>query len=176
MASTRTGDQKDELQESWIEVHYTGDERCVPQAQSAYNGSFEKLLLEAQKESRSPSRANSRDTSGRGSPKSLHSPNNEPASAEDLRDPGTDWIWDWSSGPEAMPSSNFNGKFKHPAGKKSGVISHKERRKTLLSRENMPVLLLTHTCTLVLGILGGVAVVYIYGKLQRNTPVPFSLE
>lgn len=179
MASSQRPEQEGDLNDSWVELQFQQNAAAssteptieTPQA-SIYNGNLEKLLIEAQRESRTPSHANSKESSARGSPKSPHSPS-EWASADwrTKQDPGTDWIWDWSSGPEVQPQSDWNGKFRHPGSKprrtplsirKSPVL-----KSGIFRLENLPTLLLTHACTFFLG----AAVMFMYLKKYCNWAV-----
>lgn len=171
MSSSQATQSKDNLQDSWVELHYLNGKHGNRQngatnsqepesSQVIYPENIEKLLIEAQKESRTPSRNSSRDTSARGSPKSPHSPSNELATnGQDEREPVTDWIWDWSSRPEMIPPSDFNGKFKHPIMRKNklSVRNTPVMRSGIFrvfSLENLPVLLLSHACAVFLGAAG----------------------
>lgn len=169
MSASQATQSKDNLQDSWVELHYqnnrngqngAGNSQEPESSQLIYPESIEKLLIEAQKESRTPSRNNSRETSARGSPKSPHSPSNELAiNGQDERDPGTDWIWDWSSRPEMMPPSDFNGKFRHPPTRRNklSVRNTPVMRSGIFrvfSLENLPILLLSHACAVFLGAAG----------------------
>ncbi|KAK6185348.1 hypothetical protein SNE40_007601 [Patella caerulea] len=177
MASAQKPETSEELNESWVELQQNpsmvsslqGD---LPHSHSSYNGNLEKLLIEAQRESRTPSRPNSKESSTRGSPKSPHSPNNEwVGDWREKQDPGTDWIWDWSSRPEIQPNSDWTGRFKHPTAKpgRHGLsVRHTRVMKNgVFSIENLPTLLLTHACTFFLG----AAMMLIYVKKYCNWAV-----
>jgi len=162
---------QDELHESWVNLEpqqnpESGSDPVIETPVSINNGALEKMLIEAQRESRTPSFANSKESSARGSPKSPHSPNSEwaPADWRTKQDVGTDWIWDWSSGPEIKPSSDWNEKFRHPGGKPRRTVPNTRKapvvKTGLFSFENLPSLLLTHACTFFLG----AAVMFIYLK------------
>ncbi|XP_071089608.1 BCL2/adenovirus E1B 19 kDa protein-interacting protein 3-like [Haliotis cracherodii] len=173
MASTQRPDQSEDLNDSWVELQNQAMAAGEP-VPSVYNGNLEKLLIEAQRESRTPSRPNSKESSARGSPKSPHSPNSEWA-ASDWRsrteDPGTDWIWDWSSRPEVMQPGDWNGKFRHPTAKPRRHImsmrNTKVMKKGVFNLENLPTLLLTHAATFFLG----AAVMFMYIKKYCNLAV-----
>ncbi|GFS13069.1 histone-lysine N-methyltransferase SETMAR [Elysia marginata] len=183
MASAARPDQKaDDLNDSWVELHYQSsplksagqpvetmssstDPVCdiiTPQLPlSCSTGSMERLLIDAQRESRTPSRPNSNQSSQGGSPKSPSSPNSE-WSNDDWRskqDPGTEWMWDWSSRPEVQQSvDSMCEKFRHPGSLGSkrhsplSVRNTKVMSKTgVFSLANLPTLLLTHACTFFLG-------------------------
>uniref|UniRef100_K1RL95 BCL2/adenovirus E1B 19 kDa protein-interacting protein 3 n=1 Tax=Magallana gigas TaxID=29159 RepID=K1RL95_MAGGI len=109
------------------------------------NSEVEKLLIEAQKESRSPSRANSKESSAQGSPKSPHSPNNE---LQESRDPGTEWIWDWSSRPEANPPLEWKERFKRPA---TSVRNTRVMKTMFFSWENLPYIVCSSTIAFISG-------------------------
>jgi len=129
---------------------------------------MEKLLLEAQRDGSRGSSRNASTTSSRGSPKSPHSPNNEPAGDISTIQEGEtpeaqevqDWIWDWSSRPEAIPPSEYNGRFKHPRRTKLSVRNTQIMRNGIFNLENLPTLLLTHAATFIMG----AAVMFIYLK------------
>ncbi|CAL1547006.1 unnamed protein product [Lymnaea stagnalis] len=181
MASTQRPDRTDDLNDSWVELHYVQQEKGTQfvMAESSsidpelsYPSSMEKLLIDAQRESRTPSRPASKESSHRGSPKSPASPSGEWSGEEwrSKQDPGTDWIWDWSSRPELQQSfETMSEKFRHP-GSKFGrtplsVRNTQVMKKTrLLSWANLPTLLFTHACTFFLG----AAAVFIYFKKYCN--------
>ncbi|PVD30193.1 hypothetical protein C0Q70_09455 [Pomacea canaliculata] len=168
---------------SWVELQ-TATPPAEPTIEtphpSIYNGSLEKLLIEAQRESRTPSHANSKESSARGSPKSPHSPNSEWSTGDwkTKEDPGTDWIWDWSSGPEVQPQGDWNGKFRHPISKPRrtplSIRKSPVMKTNIFHLENLSTLLLTHACTFFLG----AAVMFIYLKKYCNLAavVPSSLD
>ncbi|XP_059159386.1 BCL2/adenovirus E1B 19 kDa protein-interacting protein 3-like [Physella acuta] len=176
MASTQRPDRGDDLNDSWVELHYAqqqstqGYSNMNPEV--CYGSSMEKLLIDAQRESRTPSRPNSKENSYRGSPKSPASPNTEWSSEEwrTKQDPGTDWIWDWSSRPELQQSfETMSEKFRHPGSKYSrtplSVRNTQVMKKTrIFSWANLPTLILTHACTFFLG----AAAVFIYFKKYCN--------
>lgn len=164
---------------------YSGEPPSFSRPISIHNGQMEKLLLEAQKEgsrssSRVPSTAAS-TASSRGSPKSPHSPNNELASLpigtiqEGPIGSGAvlgsgqeaDWIWDWSSRPEALPPSQWGSQFKHPRRARLSVRNTGVMRSGPFCLENLPTLLLTHACTFIMG----AAVMFMYLKKYCNWAV-----
>lgn len=181
------------MNDSWVELHYQSSplksgqtvdvmssstdpaNDITPQLPlSCSTGSMERLLIDAQRESRTPSRPNSNQSSQGGSPKSPSSPNSE-WSNDDWRskqDPGTEWMWDWSSRPEVQQSiDSMCEKFRHPSSvgsKRHSLLSVRNTRvmsKTrLFSLANLPTLLLTHACTFFLG----AAAVIIYFKKYCN--------
>jgi len=150
------------------------------------SGQMEQLLLEAQRESRGSSRFNSQPSSSRGSPKSPHSPNNEMVAVpaippiqegqvlQAVQQIPTDWIWDWSSRPEALPHHN-NGS---SDGSTSRVYQHPRRNR--LSVRNTPVmrsgglyqhlstLLMTHAASFIIG----AAAMFLYLKKYCNWSPP----
>jgi BCL2/adenovirus E1B protein-interacting protein 3 len=117
--------------------------------------------------------------SSRSSPKSPHSPNNEPASDFPIATiqvnskegrvlqavQGTDWIWDWSSRPEAHPNSDSHSKYKHPKKSKLSVRNTVVMER-LFCLENLPALLVTHLSSF----LVGAAVMFIYLKKYVKLP------
>ena len=122
---------------------------------------FHKLLMEAQHES-SSSPATSNESSGGVSPRQV--PYSGDVDGQKPQDLGTDWVWDWSSGPEVTPASNtFSQKFQRP-GKKpplppvNGRGSPAKLKPGFFGR--MSRLLLTHACTFFLG----AALMFIYLK------------
>ncbi|BFZ01347.1 hypothetical protein BsWGS_04386 [Bradybaena similaris] len=127
---------------------------------------MEKLLIDAQRESNTPSRPNSNESSHKGSPKCPASPSNEWPNDEwrTKQDLGTDLIWDWSSRPEVQQSIvKLSEKCRNPGSKLSHVPvcvrNVQVTKKTkLFSWTNLPTLFLTHACTFFLG----TAVVFIY--------------
>ncbi|KAK3724295.1 hypothetical protein RRG08_043292 [Elysia crispata] len=194
MASSARPDQRtDDLNDSWVELHYQSSplksgqpveilssstdpsyDVCPALPISCSTGSMERLLIDAQRESRTPSRPNSNQSSQGGSPKSPSSPNSEWSNEEwrSKQDPGTEWMWDWSSRPEVHQSvDSMYEKFRHPSSLGSkrhsplSVRNTKAMSKTrLFSLANLPTLLLTHACTFFLG----AAAVIIYFKKYCN--------
>ncbi|GFO40847.1 Bcl2/adenovirus e1b 19 kda protein-interacting protein 3 [Plakobranchus ocellatus] len=195
MASAPRPEQRgDDLNDSWVELHYQASPLKSSQAGeiassstdpshdvlnsdlpiSCSTGSMERLLIDAQRESRTPSRPNSNQSSQGGSPKSPASPNSEWSNEEwrSKQDPGTEWMWDWSSRPEMQQSlDSMCEKFRHPGsvgGKRHtpmSVRNSKVMNKTrIFSLANLPTLLLTHACTFFLG----AAAVIIYFKKYCN--------
>ncbi|BFY98229.1 hypothetical protein BsWGS_01269 [Bradybaena similaris] len=177
MATAQKPEKTQDLIDSWVELHYDQTSKVgveiVAESSSTdpavfYTGSMEKLLIDAQRESATPSRPNSQQSSHRSSPKSPASPNSEWSNEEWhlKQDPGTDWIWDWSSRPELQQSfDNLSEKFRHPGSKVNrtplSVRNTQVMKKTrLFSWANLPTLLLTHACTFFLG----AAAVFLYFK------------
>jgi BCL2/adenovirus E1B protein-interacting protein 3 len=177
-SSKRSGSGENILNESWEELHFQQQKSgCVTpdvlnQSRNTplpgLSNQMEKLLLEAQRESRGSSRMSSNASSSKGSPKSPHSPNNEYASlpipaihegevlqAVQRSDIPTDWIWDWSSRPEAVPPS---GKYRL-TGTKLSVRNTKVMRSAGIF-DHLPSLLVSHACTFFLG----AAAMFIYLK------------
>ncbi|XP_076460519.1 BCL2/adenovirus E1B 19 kDa protein-interacting protein 3-like [Babylonia areolata] len=162
--------QEGELNDSWVELQMQQNLGLMaeptietPHQASAYNGNLEKLLIEAQRESRSTSYANSKESSARASPKSPPSPSSADWGSEGRTrlDPGSDWIWDWSSGPEIQQPGDWSGKFRHPGAKPRRIPAKVPVTKSGIFRlENLPTLLLTHACTFFLG----AAVMFMYLK------------
>ena len=186
MASAQRSDSREEpLNDSWVELHFQQQQQAVGSTHPSsgastprpypgtaiHSSAMEKLLLEAQRDfSRGSSRvasATSTAASSRGSPKSPHSPNNEPStlglfseistiqerpvSATSSQESNSDWIWEWSSRPEAVPPSEFGSKFKHPRRHKLSVRNTKVMTSGIFALENLPILILTHACTFFLG-------------------------
>lgn len=174
-----------ESNEAWVELHLqhtttvTEPSIWIPQ-ESIHDGSLEKLLIDAQHESCAASRTNSKEPSAGGSPRSSHSPSTEWSIGEwqTKQDPGTDWIWDWSSGPEVQPMSDWGHKFRHPIGKprfpSARIPKSTNTKPSFFHLDNLPTLLLTHACTFVFG----AALMFIYLKkyCNWNVVVPQSLE
>uniref|UniRef100_A0A0B7AQG1 BCL2/adenovirus E1B 19 kDa protein-interacting protein 3 n=1 Tax=Arion vulgaris TaxID=1028688 RepID=A0A0B7AQG1_9EUPU len=183
MASTQRSEKSEDLNDSWVELHCDMHGKVgsdtLPESSStdpavSYTDSMEKLLMDAQRESATPSRPNSNESSIRGSPKIPASPNSEWSNEEwrTKQDPGTDWIWDWSSRPELQNSfDNLSEKFRHPGSKVSrtplSVRNTQVMKKTrLFSWANIRTLLFTHACTFVLG----AAAVFLYFKRYCSFP------
>lgn len=154
--------QEGDLNESWVELQLQQTVGAgameptieTPHRATLYNENLEKLLIEAQRESRSTSYANSKESSAKGSPKSPPSPastdgNEEGRTKADTT--STDWIWDWSSGPEIQQSGDWSERFRHPKGKSPRVVAKSMTKSGVFRLENLPTLLLTHACTFFLG-------------------------
>lgn len=157
--------REDNLNDSWVQL---GSQPDTPQPpQSIYNGAMEKLLLEAQKESRDASQSGSR-TSPNNSPKGPHSPKSDVSpsliSAPDTqvegltsvvqRELGTEWVWDWSSRPECIPPSDYGTQFRRPSptpSKRGHKLSVRNSEIFGLGLKSLSFLLITHACTLVVG-------------------------
>ncbi|XP_022080791.1 BCL2/adenovirus E1B 19 kDa protein-interacting protein 3-like [Acanthaster planci] len=175
---------EDSLNDSWVVFNQEGGDsgngNSTNRPLSMYNGNMEKLLMEAQRESRSTSRGSSQG----GSPKSPHSPvgsgaNSGPGStysngsdrsqtAPILPGPGAglaqgtaEWIWDWSSRPEPLPPKEF--RFKHPDHTRLSIRKSKAMKSNFLSTEVLsvfiPSLILTNLLTLGIGIYIGLRVI-----------------
>jgi BCL2/adenovirus E1B protein-interacting protein 3 len=152
--------KNERLNESWIEVQDSQlSESQSPVPARAANSAMEKLLLEAQKESSSgtsridspaSSKASSRCSNGDRAANS-DSPQAEPDLMPELK--GTDWVWDWSSRPEAIPPSGTVSRLKHPTPQRSRFSIRNTRimHGLYYSMENLPMLLLTHACSFILG-------------------------
>ncbi|CAH1784000.1 unnamed protein product [Owenia fusiformis] len=164
---------------------------------SIHNGEMERLLGEAQREwsrsssrvtscnpsntpsnapSNAPSNTSSHRSSPRASPKSPHSPVNELSSSDfstiqenqELQNTVKDWIWDWSSRPEAHPPSDMSAMFKHPVKKhKLSIRNTRVMRSGPFCLENLPTLLMSHACTFFLG----AAAMFIYLRRYCNLAV-----
>lgn len=150
------------VEESWVEL--SGGITPPVESQFVYGGNLEKLLIEAQRESRSSSRPNSKESSARGSPKGLHSPTNELSNGEtsqENRDPGTDWIWDWSSRPEALPPSDLVERLKHRG--KNGTKNSKYIRKE--DAYSLKYIIVSNACSFMVGI--GLASIGFYFVMKR---------
>ncbi|XP_064630141.1 BCL2/adenovirus E1B 19 kDa protein-interacting protein 3-like [Lineus longissimus] len=176
MTDSRINAQEENLNDSWVELHYQNhghgpDQSGVTSVHSVHNGNMERLLMEAQRDSSSKasSNASSRGASSRGSPRGPHSPNSELATGEVGKEiVVSDWIWDWSSRPETNPPSEW--KFKHPKPRhhKLSVRNTGVMRSGIFRMENLPMLLLTHACTFFLG----AATMFIYLKKYCNWSAP----
>lgn len=170
MTSTPKSVVDESLNDSWIEVNYGSGEGTQSNSRNTplsfvgplYNGNVEKLLLEAQRESSHSSAVGSALSSYRDSPKSPHSPVNEPASTDafiinkitvDLlnkdKQVGTDWIWDWSSRPDQIPPKVW--KFRHPQRTTLSLRNSKVVKQGLFSSEVLSILFLTNLLSLLLG-------------------------
>lgn len=164
MADNEAVDLIDDLNGSWVELYH----QSIPPdtvTESIHNGNMEKLLIEAQQESRTPSRPNSTVSSNRGSPKLPTSPKEWVNTEGPQVDPiGTDWIWDWSSRPEIQPQGDLSGQYKHPRRYRLSVRNTKVMRDGIFCMENLPTLLISHACSFVLG----AAVMFMYLKKYCN--------
>ncbi|XP_060569049.1 BCL2/adenovirus E1B 19 kDa protein-interacting protein 3-like, partial [Ruditapes philippinarum] len=135
---------KDELgglNESWVDVYKNeSSENSSNGAGSPKNENFqqsglytplniEKLLQDAQRESEQ----NSRETSTRTSPKIR-----TPTEGEVTQELSTDWIWDWSSGPEMVQPSQAM-KFTKAAKKRPGYTLRNTSvmRTSIFCKENV---------------------------------------
>ncbi|XP_033633280.1 BCL2/adenovirus E1B 19 kDa protein-interacting protein 3-like [Asterias rubens] len=168
---------EESLNDSWVVFNQEGGDGNRPH--SIYNGNMEKLLMEAQRESRSTSRGSSQG----GSPKGPPSPNGSGANSapgstysngsdrsqtapllpgsSTAVGHGTEWIWDWSSRPEPLPPKEF--RFKHPDHTRLSIRKSKAMKSNFLSAEVLsvfiPSLILTNLLTLGLGIYIGLRVI-----------------
>lgn len=181
MSSSSTNDSKQEsLSESWIDFTRTqaAAQAEVPIGELTASSSspvkmtpvsstaLEKLLLEAQRESSYASSRIESLTSSRASPRGQHSPtNDQPTNSLQLDDPrlpleidenndeevAGKWVWDWSSRPEVVPPSCLQ--FKHPVTMKHSLSIRNTRimRGIVFSLENLPLLIVTHACSFLLG-------------------------
>lgn len=149
--------QKDDLNESWVDLHFknggnsdgSSSGQGSPKSENNIHQSglymplnIEKLLQDAQRESNQ----NSREASARTSPKAMHSPTGLPTK-ESI---GTDWMWDWSSGPEINQSKEkFAVKLQNAARERPRYTS--VRKTSIFSRENLTALVASHLSVFVLG-------------------------
>ncbi|CAG5119300.1 unnamed protein product [Candidula unifasciata] len=171
MASAIINEKSDDLKNSWVEL--SCDEHAKEGVEAGNinltvtcTDSMEKLLFDAQRESATPSRPNSNESSHRGSPKSPASPSTEWPNEEwrSKQDLDTDLVWDWSSRPEVQQSfDKLREKFRHSGSKLSNIPvcsrnAPVTKKTQLFSWANLPNLFLTHACTFFLG----AAVVFIY--------------
>lgn len=137
---------------------------------SASSKALEKLLFDAQKESSSASSRIDSLASSRTSPHSQHSPTADLSTTPEIETVislqidnhmlplgeedhlvGGNWVWDWSSRPEAVPPSSLP--FKHRAAKKHRLSIRNTgiMRGIVFSLENLPLLVFTHACSFALG-------------------------
>lgn len=147
MSSDTQSNSSENLQGSWVELHYSSSGSGSPGQQfgqgqaraSLQEGDMERMLLEAQRES---GRSSSRGSSHCDSPPRSHTPlllhrssdvhTGEKSSSQSEEDSlerrleidnlmkkNPDWIWDWSSRPENVPPKELI--LKHP--KRGGVLS-----------------------------------------------------
>ncbi|XP_014673131.1 PREDICTED: BCL2/adenovirus E1B 19 kDa protein-interacting protein 3-like [Priapulus caudatus] len=172
MSSLQTHSQESPsgLNESWVELDAAPGGMVRVSSIHDDEGTMEKLLIEAQRESNQSSaigsKSNSKGNSPRGvqtpasiSPKGLQSPSSGSELAgdfnglssriinEDLK-ANTDWIWDWSSRPEPMPPKEF--KFRRPPQKAPLSIRNTKAMKTGFT-ELIPLLIISNLMSLVLG-------------------------
>ncbi|XP_072042590.1 BCL2/adenovirus E1B 19 kDa protein-interacting protein 3-like [Amphiura filiformis] len=186
MTSTPRNEPEESLNESWVEVPGGQQPGELPQlggsaSSMVYrplnisNTNMEKLLMEAQRESRS----NSRGSSQGGSPKSPNSPvlSSGPSapgstysgsSSERPQVPGdmgmlnrAEWMDCWASRPEPQPPKEF--RFKQlPEHTRLSIRKSKAMKSSLLSSENwtyvIPSLLITNIFALGLGIMIGMRI------------------
>jgi len=145
------------LNESWVEVveGQAGSVSQSPVPARAVNSAMEKLLLEAQKESSSSASHADSPASSNSSTRSFNgdrAANSESPQADaDLK--GTDWVWDWSSRPEAIPPSGTASHLKHPTSQRCRFSIRNTRVMSglYLSLEHLPMLLISHACSFLLG-------------------------
>ncbi|XP_064603746.1 BCL2/adenovirus E1B 19 kDa protein-interacting protein 3-like [Liolophura sinensis] len=175
MATSQKNGHSEDLNESWVELGPRETDGVT--SHSVHHGNLEKLLIEAQRESRSSSQQTSTASSLRGSPKSPHSPNNELAPS-DFRtiqeEPGTDWIWDWSSMPTAQPPSDWGSRFKHPKKNRLSVRNTRVMQNGVFCLENLPTLLLSHAASFFLG--AAVMLVYLKKYCNWATVTPATMD
>lgn len=177
MASRTSSDSRsDSLNGSWVEVEQ--NVRYYPPPSPVKHAplntfTLERLLREAQRESpKSISCANS-PYSSRHSPRSPPPSPSEDLSVADIdqamagqESGGADWVWDWSSRPEVVPPSDYACNMKHPLSRwqKLSIRNTRVMHAIYLSLENLPMLIITHACTFVLG----AATMLIYLKKYWN--------
>ncbi|XP_071947690.1 BCL2/adenovirus E1B 19 kDa protein-interacting protein 3-like [Antedon mediterranea] len=185
MSSTPRTENEDNLSESWVELNYGQDALNGSQGRAVINvnrATMEKLLMEAQRESRNTSRGSSQG----GSPKGSHSPvasapgsiapgslgsglstgsSNEKAPGNllpgQIAARGSDWIWEWSSRPELRPSKDYS-RLKHPEKSGLSIRKSKAMKSELLSadflRVFIPSMLLTNILSVGIGIYVGLRI------------------
>ncbi|KAH3789851.1 BCL2/adenovirus E1B 19 kDa protein-interacting protein 3-like [Dreissena polymorpha] len=177
MSTNGTQMQRDDLQESWVDLYYQASGQSSPKREGTDIHSsgiytplnIEKLLTDAQRESVN----NSREPSARTSPKCPRSPvlslsNSSNTSNVDVREePGTDWIWDWSSGPERNPLGDHSVKFRRPRQDYKSLRNSKTLR-AIFNSDSLPTLLITHACTLVIGAVFGASIVWVIWRYPRR--------
>jgi len=144
------------LNESWVELNLSG---MANKGSGLSTPSYEKLLVEAQKESG----MTSRNSSGHNSAKALHSPPLSAASStpsEELRrspieiphEQLQEFIRDWSSRPEIIPPSDYGMKLERPIKRHPlSVRNTRVMKESWLSSENLPTLMITHAASFVVG-------------------------
>ncbi|XP_026119897.1 BCL2/adenovirus E1B 19 kDa protein-interacting protein 3-like [Carassius auratus] len=174
---------EENLQGSWVELHFNNGSGSTPKgaseeqsASTAPSGDLEKMLMDAQHESgRSSSRGSlpcdSPPTSHlrRGSEVHSSGGKNSSQSEEDylerrkeveiLMKKNADWIWDWSSRPENLPPKEFV--LRHP--KRSSTLSMRNtsvmKKGGIFSAEFLkvflPSLVLSHILAVGLGVYIG---------------------
>lgn len=154
--------QKDELNESWVDLHYknsssenSSNGQGSPKTETNIELSglytplnIEKLLQDAQRESGQ----NSREASARTSPKALHSPTE--VSTQEMQVP-TDWMWDWSSGPEKNQAREQAYKLRNAAKKRQGYTLRNTSvmKNSVFCKENLTILIVSHVSVFALGAL-----------------------
>ncbi|KAF7490603.1 hypothetical protein SSS_03744 [Sarcoptes scabiei] len=160
MASTTQSDDIVSLNDSWIDINENFPSSCetplhilVKNNNIAPLQSLERLLLDAQKESGTPSFKGSWFGSLPITPDGLQTPPNSLylRNTGDLNDRtkyNNDWIWDWSnrSDPTTKDWTHLKSDKKHRTTFRQWVI-----RRGILSKEVLSLLLLTNVLSLILG-------------------------
>ncbi|GAB5578892.1 BCL2/adenovirus E1B 19 kDa protein-interacting protein 3 [Prionailurus iriomotensis] len=190
------GLQEENLQGSWVELHFSnnGNGSSIPASASIYNGDLEKILLDAQHESgRSSSKSSHCDRwtpqdTNRASEIDAHSVGEKNSSqseedyierrkeVESILKKNSDWIWDWSSRPENIPPKELL--FKHP--KRTATLSMRNtsvmKKGGLFSAEFLkvflPSLLLSHLLAIGLGDLHRKASDHLHQHLLMKNQSP----
>ncbi|XP_040847853.1 BCL2/adenovirus E1B 19 kDa protein-interacting protein 3 [Ochotona curzoniae] len=173
--------QEENLQGSWVELHFSSNGSSAPASASIYNGDMEKILLDAQRESgrsssksshcdspprsqtpQDPTRVSETDTQSLGEKNSSQSEEDyieRRKEVESILKKNSDWIWDWSSRPENVPPKEFL--LRHP--RRTATLSMRNtsamRKGGIFSAEFLkvflPSLLLSHLLAIGLGIYIG---------------------
>jgi BCL2/adenovirus E1B protein-interacting protein 3 len=164
--------------DSWVEL--------APPSRGSLCSSVDAYLLT---DAQQPTKGGSHN-----SPKSLQSPNVELEDLEavkykltrDMLPPGkgTDWIWDWSSRPEAVPPKEY--RFRHPGssalttppnspvpspGEVASSLSLRHSR-LLKSQSLSPEVLIGFVVSNLLTLLLGACIGYYIGKRGQEEPCP----
>lgn len=173
MSSTENvGRHDDVLNDSWEELTYKSQTSVCPSPPNAPSQSssvIERLLRDAQRESSHSTSSNVGSVcSCSASPRSGQSLSTDlPPDTFEVSmmqgtlgtppcEPTNDWVWDWSSRPEIVPpwaSSHNLQPFKHPVSRRRTYSIRNSRlmQSLMVSLENLPLLIITHACTFILG-------------------------
>jgi len=156
-----TDKQREEnLNESWVDVGTSGGSAAAnssPVPLRTTKDVMERLLLEAQRESTNASHANtpasSKASSNGDRTANSGSPQAEVESLPELKE--NDWIWDWSSRPEICPPTDTATRLKHPETTpqrcRLSLRNTWIMRSLWFSVENLPVMIVTHAVSFILG-------------------------
>lgn len=197
MSSTESvGRHDDILNDSWEELTYKNQVSVSPSPQNSTSRSssvIERLLRDAQRESSSISTSSNVGSicSCSASPRSVQSLSTDlPPDCFEVSviqgtdgtppcEPNTDWVWDWSSRPEIVPpwASDHNPQpFKHPVSRQRTYSIRNSRlmQSLMVSLENLPLLILTHACTFILGAATMLVILRKYYKFAASAALDWT--